>query len=210
MSDTNHTENYQSFMERSEIFFPHEDVVRISVAYDMAKGHHAHLTRKSEKNPDGTPVRYFEHVRRVALILMDEGEIVDSPNIVIKGLLHDAYEDTRLGHEAIRMVFGEEVSRDVLMMSKRPKAGFAERLLRHGSWEVLAVKVADRVDNLRHLPADDPGFVQKQYDESRTMYGKVLNRMEALSTTPKQAYVTGNLWKLFHDSLSRGAQLLLK
>jgi len=33
--------------------------------------------------------------------------------------------------------------------------------------------------------------------------------MEALSTTPKQAYVTGNLWKLFHDSLSR-AQLLLK
>lgn len=202
------TENYQSSVERCEVFFPHSDVVMISVAYDMAKGHHAHQFRKSERNPDGTPVRYFEHVRRVALVLMDEAGIVNRPRIVIKGLLHDSYEDTRLGHEAIRMVFGEDVSRDVLMMSKRPKAGFADRLIRHGSWEALAVKVADRVDNLRHLPADNREFVQKQYDESRAMYPKVLARLRTLSETTEDAEAVTSLSNLFNDALACSASLL--
>lgn len=198
----NYLENRQTFMDRCEVFFPHRDVLIIDVAYDFTKGAHAHQERKDEKNQDGTPVRYFEHVRRVPLILLDEAGLVTRPLVVIKGLLHDIYEDTRQGHEKIALVFGEEVSRDVLMMSKRPKAGFKERLLRHGSWEALAIKVADRVDNLRHMTHSDPAFVLKQYNESRDMYPKVLGRMRALSTTKEEAEVVNALENLFNEALA--------
>lgn len=201
-------ENRQTFMDRCEVFFPHRDVVLIDFAYDFVKGAHAHQERKDEKNPDGTPVRYFEHVRRVPLILMDEAGLVTRPLAVIKGLLHDVYEDTRQSGEKIALVFGEDVSRDVLMMSKRPKAGFKERLLRHGSWEALAIKVADRVDNLRHMSHSDPAFVLKQYSESREMYPKVLGRMHALSTNTEEAEVTRNLENLFSNALAGVVPLL--
>ncbi len=204
----NYLENRQTFVDRCEVFFPHRLVLMIEFAYDFAKGAHAHQERKDEKNPDGTPVRYFEHVRRVPLILMDEAGLVTRPLVVIKGLLHDVYEDTRQSGEKIALVFGEEVSRDVLMMSKRPKAGFKERLLRHGSWEALAIKVADRVDNLRHMLNSDPAFVLKQYNESREMYPKVLARMRAIATTKEEVEVTNALENLFSDALAGVVHLL--
>lgn len=163
-------ENRDSFLERCEIFYPHADVVRITAAYDLMKGHHAHQVRKDEKNPDGTPVRYFEHVRRVPLILMDEVNLTQDPDLIIEGLGHDSYEDTKLGHEVLRFIFGGAVSQRILLMSKRPKAGFRRRLETYGDWHVLSVKGADRLDNIRHTVESSPEFRAKQVAETRDMY----------------------------------------
>lgn len=162
------TENRETFIQRCEVLFPHTDCVRIMVAYDMAKGHHGHQTRKSEFNPDGTPVRYFEHPRRVALILMDEVGVTLADSIV-EALLHDSYEDTKLGHEGIAMVFGVDVSKHVLVMSKKPKQGFERRLHLHASWRELIVKLADRIDNMRTM-GNDPAFRTKTLRETDAMY----------------------------------------
>lgn len=163
------TETAQTFMERCEVFFPHAECVKLSVVYKLAKFEHRAQVRKGETDPKGRPVRYFEHVRRVALILLDEAGIVDVDTISI-ALFHDAVEDTRLSPEEITLVSGPEVSKRVMLCSKKPKAGFRQRLEVHGDYKVLAVKVADRTDNLRTLGECSREFWAKQVAESIEMY----------------------------------------
>lgn len=47
---------------------------------------------RKELGPDGKPLRYFEHLRRTALILIDAG--FTSPDLIITALLHDSIEDS--------------------------------------------------------------------------------------------------------------------
>jgi GTP pyrophosphokinase len=162
-------ENYDRFMERCEIFLPHADCVLISVAYALAKHYHRFDVRKDELDENGEPLRYFEHVRRVAIIIIDELALPDL-YLIIEGLLHDAPEDTRLAPEAITRVFGAEVGRNVMLMSKKPKQGFHQRLLDHADWRVLIVKGCDRLDNVRSLVGSSPEFRAKQIKETRLMY----------------------------------------
>lgn len=195
-----HTENYQSFMERAEVLYPHHDCVRISIAYKLSKFEHRAQVRKSETNDDGTPVRYFEHARRVALIGMDEALFVDS-ELTIISLLHDTIEDTRLSPEEITAVFGPDVSQQVMLMSKKPKVGFRERLLTHGTWRVLATKTMDRIDNLRSMDNCSDDFRKKQISETIEMYIPLANTMLMRVIEP---HVTAahRLVDLFHDTLS--------
>ena len=168
-------ETRETFKARCEVFFPHQDVIRIMIAYILAKGCHAHQFRQDEKDASGNPVRYFEHVRRVALIIMDEAHMVISPDVIIMALLHDAYEDTHLTLEEITLVFGSEISRRVALMSKKPKANFRERLMTHGDWMVWAAKAADRIDNLRHMGNSSAAFIEKQKVETKEMYLPLLD-----------------------------------
>lgn len=164
-----HKENLETFMARCEVFLPHSECVRIRVAYRLAKGSHAHQTRKDERNPDGSNVRYLEHLRRVALFLIDEVGIVIA-DLIIEALLHDSVEDTNLSPEEITFVFGADVARRVMLMSKVPKVGFKTRLVRHGDWMVWLVKASDRIDNLRTMDNSPKTFRDKQVAETREMY----------------------------------------
>lgn len=177
------TENYQSFMERCEIFFPHSECVKISVAYKLAKFHHRFDTRKDELGPNGEPVRYFEHARRVALIAPDELGIADV-ELVILSLLHDTIEDTRLTTEEITFIYGSEISRRVMLMSKKPKQGFHKRLLDFADWKVLLVKGCDRLDNIRSLKNSPVEFQQKQIKETREMYYPLMDKL--VERTPEE------------------------
>lgn len=161
-------ETYETFMQRCEVFLPHADCVLVSIVYKLAKFSHRHDVRRDERDANGEPTRYFEHLRRVALILMDVG-IVDRTTLLVS-LLHDSVEDTRLHAEEIALVCGEDVSRRVLLASKTPKDGFRDRLVRFGDWKVLAVKIADRIDNLRSLGNSTAEFREKQCKETATMY----------------------------------------
>lgn len=203
------TENRTTFIERCEVLFPHEDVVLITGAYDLFKGHHANQERKDERNADGTPVRYFEHVRRVPLIVMDETPALATPATVIMGLGHDAYEDTHLGHEVLARFFGPEISRGILLMSKRPKQGFVKRLLSFGAWGVLAVKVADRIDNLRHLTLSTPEFRAKQVAETRAIYyGIAQHLVEKTRVLPDEFYTAAqDLSRILREECDKAAAI---
>ena len=84
-------ENKESFKNRIAPFFGTYDLLDLQLAYYLSKyGHRGNL--RQELNEEGKPLRYFEHVRRVSLILMDEMQIMDR-NMIISALLHDSIED---------------------------------------------------------------------------------------------------------------------
>lgn len=163
-----HIENFATFMDRMEMFFPHTLVVKGRVFYKLLKNEFRSKFRKAEIGPDGKAVRYFEHMRRVFLILIDEIGVVDFVTLM-SAWGHDGFEDTDMWLEEVTLVCGEEVSKTIALCSKRPVQGFARRLRLLGTWRVLLVKFADRIDNLRTV-GTDPEFVAKTVKETDEMY----------------------------------------
>lgn len=169
-------ENRESFFRRLEPFFVPSVMLDVELAYTLAKFGHRSQVRK-EVDEDGTPVRYFEHVRRVALILIDEVRIVKR-ELVIAALLHDGIEDTRdLTPAMIEHCFGADVACIVKTLSKAPKEGYLERFYMCDDWRPYLVKACDRLDNLRSLSQSPPAFQAKQVAETRDKYYPLFDRM---------------------------------
>lgn len=160
-------ENKYTFFARLEPALAPSEIVRVRGAYYLAKfGHRAQF--RKETDPEGFPLRYFEHVRRVAIILIDEARIYD-PDLIITALLHDTLEDTEaIDGAIIEQFFGTRVARLVRLLTKDPKEGYVERL--KSSPDALLVKACDRLDNLRSLEGADPAFQRKQCKETREVY----------------------------------------
>lgn len=159
-------ENKAAFFSRLEPRLAPSDLVRIRGAYYLAKYGHRAQVRK-ELDCEGHPLRYFEHVRRVAIILMDEEEVYD-PDLIITALLHDALEDTDdIDALVIEQFFGAEVARRVRLLTKNPKDGYVDRLYTADEGTVL-IKLCDRIDNLRSLAGCPEDFQKKQLEETRS------------------------------------------
>jgi len=187
------TEDRQSFMDRVA-HLPRHEVLQIDMAYDMAKSAHRNQTRD-------TGERYFEHARAVALILMDECDVIDA-NVISVALLHDAGEDSvMLGNHRISlpgdcrpryeqwqevvkfrlMPFDSFVAEGVIALTKpevdgvyfRDKLDAANHYL-EGLWQahpqIVLVKMADRLHNLRSLAGNTPEKQQKTVLETREVY----------------------------------------
>jgi (p)ppGpp synthase/HD superfamily hydrolase len=175
-------ENKETFQARVAPHFAPSEQLDIKLAYCLGKFGHRAQTRH-ELNEDGTPTRYFEHVRRVAIILMDEMQIMDR-DMIIAALLHDSLEDTKdLTPELLEHCFGTHVVHIVKLLSKVPKAGYIDRLAACYEWEVLAIKACDRLDNLRSLmiPENTYEFKQKQIKETIMYYCPVFDNLVRLA-----------------------------
>ncbi|OGH91859.1 MAG: hypothetical protein A2534_05360 [Candidatus Magasanikbacteria bacterium RIFOXYD2_FULL_39_9] len=165
----------------------------------MAKFGHRAQVRKSVDD-EGKPIRYFEHLRGAALILIDEVKIVDA-EMIITALLHDSLEDTEdLTPEMIEHAFGSNVVTKVKGLSKIPEEGYLERLMLSIDWEMLAIKGCDRLFNLRDLAQTDEAFRKKQVAETRDHYYHLFDRMVQL--TPPQ-YQPRTTW--LRDEIRRVA-----
>jgi len=151
-------------------------LLNIELAYTLAKyGHRSQVRKETDKN--GEPVRYFEHVRRVALILIDEARVKDS-GMVIAALLHDGIEDTRdLTPEMIEHVFGADVVRMVKTLSKVPEENYLDRFYECSDWRPFLIKACDRLDNLRSLSHTQPDFQRKQITETKLKYVPLFRHM---------------------------------
>lgn len=155
---------------------PPSDILSVEIAYMMAKHGHRAQVRK-ELDEHGNPVRYFEHPRRVAIVLMDELDIHE-PQMLCAALLHDALEDTKdITAPIIEHLFGKEVVQIVKLLSKEPKEGYYDRLNRFGNWKAWAIKGSDRLDNLRSLSKTTREFQQRQLDETRKVIYPLMNRL---------------------------------
>ncbi len=172
-------ENKETFQARLQPYFGPSDQLDVKLAYTLAKFGHRAQTRK--ELTDGKPTRYFEHVRRVALILMDEMKIMDK-DMIISALLHDSIEDTQdLTPELLEHCFGNNVVSMVKLLSKAPKEGYTERLSNCHNWKVLAIKACDRLDNLRSLmiPGTSAEFQKKQVQETKEKYFPIFDSLSA-------------------------------
>src|SRR5690349_9775501 len=88
-------ENRESFCRRLKPILPMRDLMLVEAAYVFAKHGHRAQFRKETDPETGKKVRYFEHPRRVALILIDEVRCVD-PVMIMAALIHDCIEDTQM------------------------------------------------------------------------------------------------------------------
>lgn len=173
------TENHDSFFQRIEPFFSPRELRKIDLAYMLAKYAHRAQTR-NERDEQGEPVRYFEHVRRTTLIGLDEAKIVRL-DTTIASFLHDTREDTRLSADQIEDCFGSEVCSIVKVLSKVPKEGYLERFYVCSDWRPYFVKACDRLDNLRSLSQSSIEFRRKQVTETRDKYFRLFDRMVTLT-----------------------------
>lgn len=174
-------ENKETFQARLRPWFSPSDQLDIKLAYCLAKFGHRAQTRK-ELTEDGKPTRYFEHVRRVSLVLIDEMKIIDRDMIIVC-LLHDSVEDTDdLTPELLEHCFGNEVISMIKLLSKTPKEGYLERLGNCHNWKVLAIKACDRLDNLRSLmiPGTTLEFQKRQIQETKEKYFPIFDKMVSI------------------------------
>lgn len=176
-------ENKETFQARIQPYFSPSDQLDVKLAYCLAKFGHRAQTRKELTN--GRPTRYFEHVRRVAIVLMDEMKIMDR-DMIIASLLHDSIEDCAdLSAELLEHSFGTNVVSMIKSLSKVPKEGYIERLSGCKNWKVLAIKSCDRLDNLRSLmiPGTSLEFQKKQIKETKEKYFPIFDAMVAITPT---------------------------
>jgi (p)ppGpp synthase/HD superfamily hydrolase len=167
--------NRAEFFAKLEPFHAPSTLLDIELAYTLAKyGHRAQVRR--EIGEDGEPMRYFEHVRRVTLNLIDGMKITDS-SMIIAALLHDGIEDTRdLTSAMIEHSFGADVVRLVKTLSKAPKEGYIDRFYQCSDWRSFIIKACDRLDNLGSVQ-DDKAFEDKQKKETREVYIPLFRHM---------------------------------
>ena len=173
-------ENRETFFNRLEPHLAPSQLLDVQLAYTLAKFGHRAQTRK-ELDEEGKPMRYFEHPRRVTLILLDEVKLYE-PELIIAALLHDGVEDTRdLTPERIEHCFGSDVVRIVKTLSKVPKEGYIERFQASLDWRPYVIKACDRLDNIRSLVGTDTEFAMKQLTETVEKYGPLFRRMAELA-----------------------------
>ncbi len=178
-------ENRESFFARLRPILAPSDLMDIEVAYALVKHAHRWQTRK-ELDETGTPISYFKgHLRPTALIAIDELGISDR-TIILGCLLHDSLEDTNDIHDRmIEHLFGPEVAVLVKLLTKDPKEGYFDRLVKHGTWKAWLVKGCDRLSNLRTLKDCSPEFCARQFNETRE---KICPLMDLLYSRAPEDY----------------------
>lgn len=200
------TENRETFFARLEPFYPPGVLCDIGLAYTLAKyGHRAQI--RKETDADGQPIRYFEHVRRVTICLIDEAKIIN-PEMTIAALLHDGIEDTRdLTPAMIEHTFGSDVAGLVKVLSKVPKVGYLDRFMLLDDWRPFVIKACDRIDNLRTLECASHEFRIKQIAETKEKYYPLFDTMVEL-TPQKFKYRVSALRTIVHKETEIQATLL--
>ncbi|MEP7199182.1 MAG: HD domain-containing protein [Chloroflexota bacterium] len=128
------------------------DVARVHRAYQIAERAH-HDQRRDEGSP------YIEHPLRVALIVASELQRAEA-DLICAALLHDVVEDSPVTLAEIQETCGDTVAHFVELLTKEklddPDAkrlatrAYLQRIA-VDSEEVLLLKLADRLDNLRSV-----------------------------------------------------------
>jgi (p)ppGpp synthase/HD superfamily hydrolase len=121
-------------------------------AIEFAARAHAGQYRK------GTRIPYIVHPLAVARILIEN----DAPEeVILASVLHDVIEDTPVTLEQVRANFGDDVARLVQAMSEPDKSDTWENrkrdtleFLETAPQDVLLIKVADQLDNIRGIRED--------------------------------------------------------
>ena len=159
------TENKTTFFDRLSPFLSPSELNKIQLAYVLAKFYHRAQKRK-EIDEQGNQIRYFEHVRRVTLSLIDNFSIFE-PDIICSALMHDLLEDSEdVTPEMLEFTFGSNVTKIVKLLTKKDSNYFLN-LKKSASYEAWLIKLADRYDNLTHLEQCNNVFIVKQIEETR-------------------------------------------
>lgn len=116
---------------------------------------------RDQRRKDAGASPYINHPLSVASVLCNEGGISD-PVILAAALLHDTLEDTETSYEELRGQFGEEIAdvvvevTDTKWLAKHSRKRLQISKAAHSSTRAAAVKIADKISNLRAMLATPP------------------------------------------------------
>lgn len=171
-------ENRETFFARLRQILAPSELNMVMFSYMTAKTVHRGQLRK-EMDEHGQRIRYFEHLRRCALIMIVEIRCKD-PKAVCMMILHDTVEDTDLDPVYIEQFLGADVARGVLTLSKHEDESdeeYAERLQWVDDWTILLGKLCDTLDNLRTLHACAPGKQGPKIAEVETLRFPIFEKL---------------------------------
>jgi len=187
------SENRLTFFVRIERHYSRysKEYKFIERAYDDAKDAFRHVKRQGGE-------RYFEHLRAVAIILIDYVHIFELVNleipaykIVAAALLHDIVEDCpEWNLSRIEKKYDVDVARLIDYVSKRPKKDFnneEEQLNFYHSrfvtapFEFFLIKLADRLHNQLTLWCCDVEKIRRKMLETQKYYIPWARRLNILS-----------------------------
>lgn len=133
------------------------DIVGVKRAIYFAKKYHGDQKRQS-----GEP--YYSHPLEVAYMVAN---YLFRTDIIITAILHDTIEDTVLTQETIADIFGEQIASQVEDLTrikpygKISSAEMVELLYKQKKYDVLLIKLFDRLHNMQTIGAKSPEKVQK-------------------------------------------------
>jgi guanosine-3',5'-bis(diphosphate) 3'-pyrophosphohydrolase len=116
---------------------------------------------KDQRRKDADASPYINHPITLASILVNEGHVTDLATIC-GALLHDTIEDTRTTREELEAAFGAEIAGIVVEVTddkalEKPQRKQAQiDHAPHLSTRAKAVKLADKIANLRDVAACPP------------------------------------------------------
>lgn len=174
-----------NFLEILQPIVSQKDLENIEDAYTLSKYGHRNQLRDQG-------MRYFEHPKEVALILVDELGIYDS-EMIIMALLHDIIEDTFiLSAHGLKKLFGDRVLEGLGYLTKVDTVQhYIERMEECSDMGVIIVKFADRLHNLRTLDGVTKEKKERKLKETRELYLPLLEKdiRSAKSKTDSTALV---------------------
>lgn len=116
---------------------------------------------RDQRRKDAGASPYINHPIAVANVLCNEGGITD-PVILAAALLHDTLEDTETDYEELRGQFGEDIAdvvvevTDTKWLSRDARKRLQISKASHSSVRARAVKIADKICNLRDILGSPP------------------------------------------------------
>jgi len=142
------------------------DIEEIKKAIYFCKKYHADQKRNS-----GEP--YYSHPITVADMVSD---YIFRTDIIVTSILHDTIEDTELTFEMIVESFGELVAVQVENLTrvksgkKISSAEMVESLWKQKKYDVLLIKLFDRLHNMRTIKAKSPEKTKKIVEETLLIF----------------------------------------
>lgn len=146
------------------------DIQEVKKAIYYAKKYHGEQKRQS-----GEP--YYSHPIEVAYMLAEYTAEYDNKyfrtDLLVTSVLHDTIEDTEFTFEMIKTIFGEIVAGQVADLTRIRKnsykissADMVNSLWLQKKYDILLIKLFDRLHNLQTIGAKSPEKIKKIVNET--------------------------------------------
>lgn len=169
----------QEFMGTLAPFFDDAAMEMIQQGYFISKFAH-----RPQMRDDGT--RYFEHPKTVAWLLSVVFGIHDR-DLIVAALLHDMREDSYIMTPRFtRRTFTRKIAQYVMILSKNTfnkevypdtDAAYYKRFVTDGTWRECAIKICDRIHNIRTMTGMDPKRVERKLTETEKYFGPIKQKL---------------------------------
>lgn len=181
------------------------DIEEVEKGIYYAKYYHANQMRES-----GEP--YYSHPLEVAHMVLDH---LPRTDIIVTAILHDTLEDTSLTREKIAEVFGVKIAEQVYDLTrikgdgvKISSAQMVEELWLAKKYDVLLIKLFDRIHNMQTISVKSPEKVKKIAEETAIFFiplsiynSDIKNEYKLYQMCSKRVYVkVSTLEKAFLSS----------